>query len=231
MSDFVGPSYRLGDVQAACQRTVNMYVQRVGTPEKAQFILRAFPGFSATPFGEFEAPPAEITIPPVTINFEGLTGLIDGNPVGTSYVSSLGVEFLNGSLLEQAQTIPDEPFPAGGDWCCYGTSIIRLTIDTSRALNKFNAVSFAAYVVSAQSMKLFGTDKNGGTETLLRTIDFSASSGSLLWSANGPFVVGTGLTLGIVDKIITKIEWQTAPGGQGFAIDNIVLSKVGTLTL
>jgi hypothetical protein len=58
MSDFVGPSYKLGDLQAACQRTVNMYVQRVGTPEKAQFILRAFPGFSDTPFADLNPPPA-----------------------------------------------------------------------------------------------------------------------------------------------------------------------------
>jgi Concanavalin A-like lectin/glucanases superfamily len=46
MLPFVGPSYTLPTRQAAAQRTVNMYLQRVETPEKGQFILVQMPGFT-----------------------------------------------------------------------------------------------------------------------------------------------------------------------------------------
>lgn len=59
MLPFVGPSYTLPSAQAAAQRTVNMYLLRVETPEKGPFVLQAMPGFSL--FGSAEWPPV---VPP-----------------------------------------------------------------------------------------------------------------------------------------------------------------------
>lgn len=60
MLPFVGPSYTLPSAQAAAQRTVNMYLLRVETPEKGPFVLQAMPGFSL--FGSAEWPPV---VPPI----------------------------------------------------------------------------------------------------------------------------------------------------------------------
>lgn len=135
MSDFVGPSYKLGDVQAACQRTVNMYVQRVGTPEKAQFILRAFPGFSATPFGQALAPPVAATF---TLGFDDLFAAtapasrftsLDGVTAGAVVASSTFYQSLYGitmtaSPLAGTITTPSEGVQIHARLYVYGDDLV-----------------------------------------------------------------------------------------------------------
>lgn len=232
MTDFVGPSYKLGDVQAACQRTVNMYVQRVGTPEKAQFILRAFPGFSATEFADVGGPAAPIgpTLETFILGFDDVHisgGGSDFVP-GSQYNSLRQVTFSGGGLVTLVEEAYGEPLGIAdatkSDGICLvvqgSGSAVSVTLTSARRIYavNFNAFGDPITIKAGEATgSPFDIATISGTSS---SVPPGAWGSGLLYSYNLHPTTGITETLG---KDVRRIVF-TVGSASGRIIDNISLT-------
>lgn len=174
--------------------------------------------------------PLAVQAAPTAVNFEGLPGLNDGESVANAY-AGVGITISGGTLITDNNIFATNPLP-GSLFSVFAQDTLTISINPSYGGGGnafFNQLSFQYYNASQLGITVFARDGVSGISQSAWTDDYPAAvGGNLDWNSQAAFRVGTVDTTGQADKLIDKIVFSTASGGQGFAIDNLSLSLVGT---
>lgn len=167
---------------------------------------------------------------PTAINFEGL-GLSDGDPVDNAY-ASLGITISGGTLVDDGNIFATTPL-AGSLASVFSLDTLTININPnfgSSGQALFNQLSLNYFNASDLTITVYARDGVSGVSQSVYTDLYPGATSTMLdWNAQSAFRVGSVDVTGQADKLIDKIVFRTATGGQGFAIDNLSLSLVGTV--
>lgn len=174
--------------------------------------------------------PLAVQSAPTAVNFEGLTGLNDGDSVASAY-AGLGITITGGTLIDDNNIFATNPL-SGSLFSVFSLDTLTISIDPSYGGGGnafFNQLSFQYYNASQLAITVFARNGvNGSSQSAWTDLYPAAVGANLDWNTQAAFRVGNVDTTGQADKLIDKIVFSTASGGQGFAIDSLSLSLVGT---